>query len=258
MARAHALIVPAMGVPQRFYAAFGGWLALHGIHATTFDYRGTGESRRGSLRGFEADILTWARQDTTAALARVTSRAGDAPLYWIGHSLGGQILPFVGGIARITRIVTVASGSGYWRENSPGLRWRAPFLWHMLVPGATAVTGYFPGKHLGVLGDLPRGVITQWRQWCLNAEYAVGVEPSAREAYAAVRTPIVSLSFTDDEYMSAENIASLHGFYVNAPRELKRFAPADVGEDRIGHFAFFRERYQRSLWEPHLLPHLVP
>jgi predicted alpha/beta hydrolase len=56
--------------------------------------------------------------------------------------------------------------------------------------------------------------------------------------------------------MSAANIASLHGFYSGAPREMVRVAPADVGERRIGHFGFFRERYAKNLWETHMWPAL--
>ena len=48
--------------------------------------------------------------------------------------------------------------------------------------------------------------------------------------------------------MSARNIESIHGFYAGAPREMKRIAPGEVGEKRIGHFGFFRQRYARSLW----------
>jgi predicted alpha/beta hydrolase len=40
----------------------------------TFDYRGTGSSRRGPLREVDADILTWARLDTTAALRALQDR----------------------------------------------------------------------------------------------------------------------------------------------------------------------------------------
>ena len=38
---------------------------------------------------------------------------------------------------------------------------------------------------------------------------------------------------------------------------MKRIAPRDVGEDRIGHFGFFRRRYENSLWRGVLLPELV-
>jgi predicted alpha/beta hydrolase len=58
------LIVPAMGVPQSFYQPLAQWLAGEGYAAATFDYRGMGASRNGSLRGLKADILDWARLDT--------------------------------------------------------------------------------------------------------------------------------------------------------------------------------------------------
>ena len=89
----------------------------------------------------------------------------------------------------------------------------------------------------------------QWRRWCLDREYLVGAQGAdVRRDYAALTTPILSLSFTDDEYMSARNIESIHGFYASAPREMRRLHPRDVGEKRIGHFGFFRRRLADKLW----------
>jgi predicted alpha/beta hydrolase len=36
--------------------------------------------------------------------------------------------------------------------------------------------------------------------------------------------------------------------YANAPRRIERIAPADVHVKRIGHFGFFRDQFQSSLW----------
>jgi len=36
--------------------------------------------------------------------------------------------------------------------------------------------------------------------------------------------------------------------YANAPRRVERVAPVDVDVQRIGHFGFFREQFQSSLW----------
>jgi predicted alpha/beta hydrolase len=52
-------------------------------------------SRLGSLRGFDADIVGWAQLDCTAMVETLSARAPAKPVYWIGHSLGGQIFPFV-------------------------------------------------------------------------------------------------------------------------------------------------------------------
>ncbi len=253
------LIAPAMGVPQRFYTDFATWLAERGYQVVTFDYLGMGRSRRVPLRQLNVDILDWARHDCSAILDRAAEAAGELPLYWIGHSVGAQILPLVKGHERLTRIVTIAAGSGYWRENSPQIRNKAWLLWHGLAPVLTAVAGYFPGGRIGAVGDLPAGVIRQWRRWCLHPDYLVGVEGEPmRQAFAAVRTPLTSLSFSDDEMMSARNTESLHGFYSSAPKTMQRIAPAEIGATRIGHFGFFRRGFADNLWTPHLLPELMP
>lgn len=249
-ARGAALIVPAMGVSQAFYEPFAAWLAEVGLHVLTFDYRGTGLSRRGPLRGLEADLVSWARLDTTAALRALQERAKGVPLTWIGHSLGAQIVPFMPDHRALAKVITIAAGSGYWRENAPALRRKVWLLWFVMAPALTPLFGYFPGKRLGMVGDLPAGVIRQWRRWCLDPEYAVGAEsPEVRDLFASVTTPIAALSFTDDEMMSARGIESLHGFFVGAPRTMHRIEPAKVGMKRIGHFGFFRPTSRAPLWE---------
>lgn len=252
------LIAPAIGVKQRFYASFAAWLAQRGYLAVTFDYAGIGQSRRGPLRRLRVDIFDWARHDCSRMLGELADAAPDAPLYWLGHSLGAQVLPLVSGHERLTRIITIAAGSGYWRENSPQIRRQAWLLWHGLAPLLTAMAGYFPGERIGAVGDLPAGVIRQWRRWCLHPEYLVGAEGEPiQRAFDAVTTPLVSLSFSDDEMMSAQNTASLHGFYRSAPKTMHRIAPRDVGVERIGHFGFFRPTLREALWERHLLPALA-
>jgi predicted alpha/beta hydrolase len=259
--RGAVLVVPAMGVAQTFYAPLAQWLASEGFVAMTFDYRGMGLSRPRppkTLRGLDLDLLDWARTDCAAMVDLAVAEAHGAPLLWLGHSLGGQILPFVPNRAAVSRMITVATGSGYWRENSPRLRRFAGLLWFGVVPLAMALCGYFPGKRLRMVGDLPKGVMAQWRRWCLHPEYAVGVEGEpARQLYDAVATPIVSFSFTDDDFMSERNTASIHGHYRNAPRAMKRFSPADLGQRRIGHFGFFRPEVADCLWRAHLLPELA-
>jgi predicted alpha/beta hydrolase len=248
-ARAAVLIPSAMGVGQKFYERFADWLCSQGYLVGTFDYRGIGLSAPRQLRGFDATIFDWAREDCAAMIELMKQRLPDAPLYWIGHSLGGQLLGLIPNRDRIDRVITVAAGSGYWRDNAPPTRRVVWWLWFVMVPIALALAGYFPGKRLRKVGDLPYGVMAQWRRWCLNPEYVVGEEGAhVRAAYAAMRTPMLALSFTDDEMMSQESTRSLHSFYVNAPVEHQRIEPTQVGVPRIGHFGFFRAQFENSLW----------
>lgn len=246
------LIAGAMGVAQRFYAPLATWLAERGFTTLTFDYRGIGGSKHGPLRALDTNITRWAECDAAAALDLLAKEAPGVPVTWLGHSLGGQIVPFVPNYAIADKIITVATGSGYWRENAAPTKRKVWFLWYGAAPVLTPIYGYFPGKKLGIVGDLPRGVITQWRRWCLDRDYAAGAEgPRARAKYADVKTPILSLSFTDDEMMSAANIRSIHEHYANAPKQMRRFSPSDVGVRKVGHFGFFRPDMV-PLWESQL------
>jgi predicted alpha/beta hydrolase len=250
-ARGAVLVAPAMGVQQDYYADFAAWLARQGYHVLTFDYRGMGRSRPEglrSLRGLDVNLFDWAA-DTDIAIERLVALAPGAPLYVVGHSLGAQLPGMLAHRDRIAGLVSVAAGSGYWRDNAPPLKRMVLYFWHVLVPLATWVCGYFPGARLRKVGDLPRGVIWQWRRWCMHPRYHVGAEGAPlREKFAGARFPVVALSMSDDELMTERGTRVLIDCYENAPRELQRIRPADVNARRIGHFGFFRPQFETTLW----------
>jgi predicted alpha/beta hydrolase len=247
--RAVVVVPSAMGVVQNFYRRFAEWLAAQGFMAITFDYRGVGLSAPACLRGYDMNLSRWGSEDCAAVVDFATAQLPGAPLHWVGHSLGGQLLGLIPNRDQITRVITVATGSGYWRENSWPTRRMVWWLWYVMAPLALNAAGYFPGKRLRKVGDLPHGVMAQWRKWCLSREYMVSAEGEAvRAAYASIRTPMLSLSFTDDEMMSERSTRSLHQLYTSAPVEFRRIAPPQIGAQRIGHFGFFRQQFEHSLW----------
>jgi predicted alpha/beta hydrolase len=247
-AQGSVVIGPAMGVRQDFYAPFAQWLAGEGWRVTTFDYRGAGDSAPARLRGFRADLFDWTR-DYEAAIDHAQAALPEAPLYLLGHSLGAQLPGLLANQSKVDGLLSVAAGSGYWRENAPRLRRQVLFFWYVLVPVATRLCGYFPGRRLGTVGDLPAGVALQWRKWCLHARYSVGAEgESARRAYARARFPVLALSMADDELMTLRGTHSLVDLYENAPRQVERIAPAELALRRIGHFGAFRREQQDKLW----------
>ena len=247
--RASIVIGGAMGVRQSFYEPFAHWLAQQGLAVWTFDYRGSGDSLNGApLRSVKADLFDWAR-DYEAVIDAAKAALPAQPLYLLGHSLGAQLPGFLKKPEQVDGLVSIAAGSGYWRENAPKLRRSILYFWFVLVPLATRIWGYFPGRKLRKVGDLPRGVILQWRKWCLNPRYSVGAEgEAAAQSYARVRFPVLALSMTDDELMTLAGTRSLVSFYKAAPTAVERIAPADVHARRIGHFGFFREQFSQSLW----------
>jgi len=247
--RASVVIGGAMGVRQSFYEPFAQWLSQQGLRVWTFDYRGSGDSRGNlPLREVDADLFDWAH-DYEAVIDAAKAELPDEPLYLLGHSLGAQLPGFLQRPEQVDGLVSIAAGSGYWRENAPKLKRTILYFWFVLVPLVTRLFGYFPGRKLKKVGDLPRGVILQWRRWCLNPRYSVGAEGElAARSYSRVRFPVLALSMTDDELMTLAGTNSLVSFYTGAPSAIERIAPADVQARRIGHFGFFREQFSQSLW----------
>ena len=238
----------AMGVRQDFYAPFAQWLAGQGWRVTTFDYRGSGDSAPASLRGFRADLFDWTL-DYEAAIDHAHATLPGAPVFLLGHSLGAQLPGLLSNQHKVSGLLSVAAGSGYWRENAPRLKRTILYFWLVVVPLATRLFGYFPGRKLRKVGDLPAGVVMQWRKWCLHPRYSVGAEGElARRSYAGARFPVLALSITDDELMTLQGTHSLVGLYENAPRQVERIAPEQLAVRRIGHFGPFRSEHEGKLW----------
>ncbi len=246
-AHASVVIAPAMGVPQAFYRDFATWLAQRGFDAMTFDYRGIGQSAPRTLRRYRASIDDWIHHDYEAAIREARARAGAAPLFVVGHSLGAQLLALLPSANDVSALVSVAGGSGYWGGFPMPLRPMMLLMLHGAAPVSIPLAGYFPGRRLRMIGDLPGDVMRQWRRWCMHPDYLVGVEPGARDAYASARFDLLSLTFTDDSMMPQGNVDALHAHLRAVRRESRRLSPADAGGP-IGHVGFFRRRYRDTLW----------
>ena len=246
--KASIVIAAAMAVPQSFYALFATYLAANGYAVWTFDYRGTGESQEGSMRGVKADLTDWVTLDYDAVVNAAADAYPGTPVFALGHSLGGQCAPLLPSRARLAGLINIAVGSGARRHNAASIRRTAPFLWYLLVPVLCPLFGYFPGARIGVIGDVPTSAMRQWRRWCLTPDYILSGEPGARAAYASAQFPILGLMFEDDELLLEDGAIMLHAAYPKECVEYRLIAPAQFGLKRVGHFGFFKSQSDATLW----------
>lgn len=244
--KASVVLGPAMAVPQSFYSSFARYLAQQGYAAWTFDYRGTGESLKGSMRGVKADLSDWLKLDYDAVVQAASQHA--QPLFLVGHSLGGQVAPLLPSRARVAALVNIAVGSGSLRHNVPRLRRGAYLMWYLFAPVLCPLFGYFPGAKISVVGDLPSGAMRQWRKWCLTPDYLLTGEPGAREAYASADYPVLSLFFTGDELLLEDGSRLIHAAYTRQTVDQRVIEPQQWGRKRIGHFGFFKTQSEATLW----------
>jgi predicted alpha/beta hydrolase len=230
------LIANAMAVKQGFYHPFARFLAANGIHVTTFDY---------AIPDTDVTVADWIENDLASMLAHAREPAPELPLLYAGHSLGGQLAGVTPGNEAVRAAVHVAAGSGYYKFNDR-MPLRVRVLWFAYMPLLTPLFGYFPGKALRAVGDLPRGVARQWRTWCLKRDYLLDGNDAYRARYARFAAPILSISFEDDDINTKAGIDHLHSAYPNVTR--RHVEPREAGQARIGHFGFFSERCREPLW----------
>lgn len=239
----------ATSVRCRYYARFAAYLYQHGFDVVTYDYRGIGESRPDSLRGFQASWMDWGEQDFEAVLRFVAAHFPGQPVDVVAHSIGGFVTGLAPSAQGLRRIFTMGAQYAYWRDYAAGHRLRMLAKWHVAMPLLAASLGYFPGRRLGWLEDTPRGVVRDWSFMGPRFETRGGPAGARRvAAMAAVTAPILALSVTDDEFGTEAAIGRLLGYFTGSARTHLRLAPASLGLDGIGHFAFFHERFRDSLW----------
>ena len=253
-----ALINAGAGIGSTYYDRFARFLAENSIPTLVYDYRGIGRSRPRSLRGFTASVEEWGSKDCAAALGWLGARFPGALRLVIGHSVGGFVTGFVTNGRMIDLLLLVGAHTGYWRDYAAKPRLGMYLLWHVMMPGMTRLIGYFPGRRMHLLEDLPAGVALEWANrrraefwWNLRSED--GEPDSVRieellSRFHAIRAPTLALRFTDDVFATEAATSRVLQLYQNCPATQMVIGPADVGGMKIGHFGFFRSRFRDTLW----------
>ncbi len=239
--RGQLIMAGATAVPQRFYRRFAQYASAQGYSTLTLDYRGIGQSKPASLRGFEMNYLDWARLDLAAAVDACA--ADEGPLYMVGHSFGGHAFGVLPNHAHVAGLYTFASGAG-WHGWMPRLEQvRVLTMWRVLGPLLTAWKGYLPWSLLGMGEDLPLGVYRQWRQWCRYPRYFFEdpeIAGAMTESFDRVCTPIVAANALDDHWAPPASRDAFMSGYRNADWRALDIDPQAQGTGPIGHMGYFR------------------
>lgn len=252
------IINPATSVRCRYYSRFAAFLYAHGFDVLIYDYRGIGESRPASLRGFEAGWIDWGRLDFEAALQYVTDAFPGQPIQVVAHSVGGFLIGLAPSSHKVSRVFTMGAQYAYWRDYAPHKRARMFLKWHVVMPALAGLFGYFPGRRLGWLEDTPRGVVRDWTArhprfedtWSRGSRILPAAERRELvERFAAMGGETLAVSLSDDEFGTVAAIRRLLGYYRNSPRIHLHLTPEAIGEETVGHFAFFHSRFEDSLWK---------
>jgi predicted alpha/beta hydrolase len=241
----------AVGVKRRFYAKFATYLAGLGHPVLTFDYRGIGGSRRGSLAGSRIRMRDWCILDVPGVLAWAQREELQRQIRWIGHSMGG----FATGLAHnnhlVARQLNVATLSGYWGRMASPEKYRVRVMMAGLGRPIVSIMGYFPGVLMGG-EDMPGPAYLEWTRWCMSPGFLFDDDTLAERAnFARFTAPLRCVQVADDPWGTQAAVAHMaQRFTASVDRSTWRVTPAEAGVKAIGHFGFFRPELRDALWRP--------
>jgi len=243
------ILASAMGVKRGFYRRYAVHLAREGYPVVTFDYRGIGDSRHGSLRRFKARLQDWGDKDLAGVIDWASRVFPEATFYLVGHSVGGQVFGLADNRDEVRGVIAVACQSAYWRHWSGSARLGMYLLWHGVMPTIPRVLGFFPGRAFRLGENLPGGVARDWAWWGRHPHYLHGrLSEEVRQGYESYAGAVRAYSFTDDGYAPDRAVRGFLRLYPNARCTHRRIAPRDLDLRSIGHFGFFREEAGGLLW----------
>lgn len=252
--RGAVVIGSEVGVRRHYYRHLAHYLAQQDYLVLTFDYRGIGQSRPRTLRGFTASLIQWAKLDMSGALKHL--KAHRLPTFWLGHGWGAQAVGLVEGVGHLQGVISVASGLGGWRQVLGQTRWFAAAMLYGFVPLTTSLLGYAPARLVGQGQDLPAGVAQELARWARSPRFfADHLGPQEMEALARLKLPWLALNFSDDALASPTAAEQLMALYPQVELEKHTLRPEQAGQIEIGHCGYFQPRQCGLLW-PQLLDFL--
>ena len=241
------------GIPARRYRHFAAFLANNGLATLTFDYRGIGASRDGSLRGLKAGSEHWGLLDFGAALGAARTTFPGLPLHVVAHSIGGLFVGAAPDASALSRLVFFGPHTGYYGDYRRRWRWLLYGVWHLMMPWVTKIVGYFPGRALHLGEDLPREFALDWagrrEPGLLSSPHSRDRFEAILDRYKEVRARALVLSVTDDAFAPPDAGRRLISLYPNMIVTHEIITPAAAGHRRLGHFSFLRRSNAAAFWE---------
>jgi predicted alpha/beta hydrolase len=176
----------------------------------------------------------------------VIFRHRSAKLIYIGHSSGGQLLALTARSCLFHKIVLIGAQLSYWKLWPFWSQLPTFLLMQGLMPVATQLFGYYPGRKLKVFHDLPKGVALEWALWCRSPNGLL--DHHSDDVLKDLHMPLLAYSFSDDLIAPEKAVDALLQRYEGVQLERKHCTPSELGMNHIGHFGFFKSEHQGIFW----------
>jgi len=247
------LISSATAVHQHYYKKFAQYFAEKGFAVYTFDYSGFGASGNtpNYLKTHTGGVKSWGAVDQKAMVKQIQENHPKLKIVLVSHSIGGQITGFNPLNTVFEKVIMAASQSGYWRIYSGLDQLKLGLFWYFFIPIFTPIFGYYPGKLMGIVDNLPRSIVVEWRKWGIKKEYFMHFHNNTEYHFDQLEAPLRMYSFSHDNFASKKGVDWLALQYRNAKVDRIHFDKNAQGKIP-GHFGFFKQEFKEDFWKPSL------
>jgi predicted alpha/beta hydrolase len=242
------------GTKREVYLSFLTYLAENGYLCCLWNYRGSGKSSSENLGQCDFTFSDYGTKDMVAIKKYLNEAFPDFPFLMIAHSAGGQQIGFMDNLNNVKGVINFAVSSGYYSNMPFAYRIKAYFYFYVFTPISVLFAGYVKAKPFGLMENLPRKVVYEWRDWLEKENYFFDKKFYGKTIpighFKNYKFPIHTYWTTDDTISNEKNI-QLYWKNISSEKEISftKLVPEEFGMKKIDHFGFFKKRMQDNLWQ---------
>ena len=252
------IVGPAMGVRSSFYEVIAEQFYDQGFNCILFDYHGMFYDKASAR---PADIASFGKIDLTFVVDYALEVLHAEELYFLGHSISGQVLPLARNANAFKAAYLVGAQSVDVTNWSGRSRFVVSLFWNLLIPLTTVAFPYLPPWVYGGKHPLAKSVARDWARLA-RSEGGVAEDTEDNMArYGSFRVPTKFISIEGDDLLAPRRaVKHLFEQYASPVKDLQHHSARSTTQ-RLDHFSFFKKQNQH-LWADILQwiqqPHKVP
>lgn len=241
------------GTKKEVYLSFLTYLSENDYLCCLWDYRGSGDSSAQNLGKCDYTFSDYGVKDMPTIKRFLVERFPNLPLILVAHSAGGQQIGFMNDLNNIKGVVNFAVSSGYYPNMPFKYRMKAYFYFYIFAPISAWFTGYVKAKKFGLMEDLPKKVVFEWRDWLEKENYFFDKKFYGKTVptghFKNYPFPLHTYWAVDDTISNEKNTQA---FWGNIKSEkgitFSKLVPQEFGLKSIDHFGFFKRVMKNKLW----------
>lgn len=237
------LCLPAMGVPARKYQLLAETLFNNGLASAIFELRGIDTSSVRASRQQDFGYYEILNYDLPVAINKIRSIYPENPLYFLGHSLGGQLgfMYLSQNPEQIDGLIGVGTGTPYYKG------WSFPqnlslLLGSQFINWVSLCLGYFPGRRFGFAGREARQLMRDWSHSIKTGHYkAKGSSVEFDRKAAMIEKKVLLITIEKDQFAPLQSTKNLGNKLKQSEVVYHHLTTKDFINDSIGHFKWMKE-----------------